>query len=246
MIKIIRYVLTLLLTTLITIYTIKNDITGQSYFIFLSIYLLYIILNIKDIIKKNKINENKKYNLLQIISLLIMIFIFLRTLYDPSFLINSSKYANKLKELGEGYLEEAKDQTILYLLQNMPYFIGLIILLLIYRKINMEKQESKYSTITMTCLIISIISIIPSLQCLSGNINPFKYLLFTTILLSVEIYRLIKDNHKKKEWPIYICWLLNLLALISIIVNIIIKWKKTAIVKIKKLCYHININNKEN
>ena len=76
MIKIIRYVLTLLLTTLITIYTIKNDITGQSYFIFLSIYLLYIILNIKDIIKKNKINENKKYNLLQIISLLIMIFIF--------------------------------------------------------------------------------------------------------------------------------------------------------------------------
>ena len=222
MIKIIRYVLTLLLTTLITIYTIKNDITGQSYFIFLSIYLLYIILNIKDIIKKNKINENKKYNLLQIISLLIMIFIFLRTLYDPSFLINSSKYANKLKELGEGYLEEAQYQTILYLLQNIPYFIGLLILSLIYRKINMEKQESKYNTITLTTLILSIISIIPTINCFTGDINPYKYLIFTIIILGTEIFFLIKDNNKKREWPIYISWLFNLFALISIIVNIII------------------------
>ncbi len=222
MIKIIRYVLTLLLTTLITIYTIKNDIIGQSYFIFLSIYLLYIILNIKDIIKKNKIKDNKKYNLLQIISLLIMIFIFLRTLYDPSFLINSSKYANKLKELGEGYLEEAKDQTILYLLQNIPYFIGLLILSLIYRKINMEKQESKYNTITLTTLILSIISIIPTINCFTGDINPYKYLIFTIIILGTEIFFLIKDNNKKREWPIYISWLFNLFAVISIIVNIII------------------------
>ena len=222
MYKIIRYILTLLLTTLITIYTIKNDITGQSYFIFLSIYLIYIILNIKDIIKKNKINENKKYNLLQIISLLIMIFIFLRTLYDPSFLINSSKYANKLKELGEGYLEEAKDQTILYLIQNIPYFIGLIILSLIYRKINMEHQESKYNTIILTTLLLSIISIIPTINCFTGDINPYKYLLFTIIILGIEIFFLIKDNNKKREWPIYISWLFNLFALISIIVNIII------------------------
>lgn len=222
MIKIIRYVLTLILTTLITIYTIKNDITGQSYFIFLSIYLLYIILNIKDIIKKNKIKDNKKYNILQIISLLIMIFIFLRTLYDPSFLINSSKYANKLKELGEGYLEEAKDQTILYLLQNMPYFIGLIILSLIYRKINLEYKESKYNSITLTTLILSIISIIPTINCFTGDINPYKYLLFTIIILGIEIFFLIKDNNKKREWPIYISWIFNLFAVISIIVNIII------------------------
>lgn len=222
MYKIIRYILTLILTTLITIYTIKNDITGQSYFIFLSIYLLYIILNIKDIIKKNKINENKKYNLLQIISLLIMIFIFLRTLYDPSFLINSSKYKSILKELGEGYFEEAQEQTILYLLQNIPYFIGLLILSLIYRKINMEKQESKYNTITLTTLLLSIISIIPTINCFTGDINPYKYLIFTIIILGIEIFFLIKDNNKKREWPIYISWLFNLFALISIIVNIII------------------------
>lgn len=218
--RIIRYILTLILTTLITIYTIKNNITGQSYFVFLSMYLLYIVLNIKDIIKKNKIDKDKKYNIIQIVMLLIMILIFLRTLYDPSFIYNSSKYIGILKELNQGYLEESRDQTILYLLQNIPYFIGLLILLLIYRKINMEHQESKYNSITLTTLLLSIISIIPTINCLTGDINPYKYLIFTLIILGIEIFFLIKDNNKKREWPIYVSWLFNLFALISIIVNI--------------------------
>lgn len=222
MYKIIRYIITLLLTLLVTIYTINNGITGQSYFIFLSIYIIYILLNIKDIIRKNKINDNKKYNILQIIVLLIMTLIFIRTLYDPSFIYNS-KYLEQLKQIENGiYVENAQYETILYLHQNIGYFITLILLLLFYRKINMEKQESKYNSITISCLIISIISIIPSLQCLSGDINPLKYLLFTIILLGIEIYRLIKDNNKKREWPIYISWIFNTFALISIIVNILL------------------------
>jgi len=220
--RIIRYILTLLLTLLVILYTIKNSITGQSYFVFLSIYVLYILLNIKDIIKKNAINQNKKYNMLQIIVLLIMILIFVRTLYDPTFIVNSQKNLVQLKKIGIEYLDEVQYQPIFYLSQNMIYFIGLILLLLIYRKINMEKQESKYNSITISCLIISIISIIPSLQCLSGDINHFKYLAFTIILLGIEIYRLIKDNNKKREWPIYISWIFNTLALISIIVNILL------------------------
>ena len=127
-----------------------------------------------------------------------------------------------MKKIGIEYLDEVQYQPIFYLSQNMIYFIGLILLLLIYRKINMEKQESKYNSITISCLIISIISIIPSLQCLSGDINHFKYLAFTIILLGIEIYRLIKDNNKKREWPIYISWIFNTLALISIIVNILL------------------------
>ena len=219
----IRYILTLLLTLLVILYTIKNSITGQSYFVFLSIYVIYILLNIKDINTKNAINQNKKYNMLQIIVLLIMILIFVRTLYDPTFIVNSQKNLVQLKKIGIEYLDEVQYQPIFYLSQNMIYFIGLILLLLIYRKINMEKQESKYNSITITCLIISIISIIPSLQCLSGDINHFKYLAFTIILLGIEIYRLIKDNNKKREWPIYISWIFNTLALISIIVNILLK-----------------------
>ena len=223
MTRIIKYILTLILTILITLYTIKNGMIGLNYFIFLSIYLLYIILTLKDIIKRNSIDNNKNYNILQIIVAAIMLIVFIRTIYDPSFLINSQKYSSILKELGPEYLDEAIFQATQYLLQNMIYFIGLLILLLIYRKINMEKQETKYNTITISCLIISIISIIPTLQCLSGDINPYKYLIFTLILIAVEIYRLIKDNHKKREWPIYISWLFNLFALISILVNIILK-----------------------
>ena len=219
--RIIRYVLTLILTILITIYTLKNGIEGMNNLIFLGIYILYITLSIKDIIKNNKIKENKKYNTLQIIALAIMILVFIRTLYDPSFIYNS-KYLEQLKQIENGiYVENAQYETKLYLLQNINYFIGLLILLLIYRKINMEYQESKYNSITLTTLIISIISIIPSFQCLSGDINPFKYLIFTLILISIEIYRLIRDNNKYIEWPIYISWLFNMYALISIIVNIL-------------------------
>ena len=116
-----------------------------------------------------------------------------------------------------------KTSTIFYLLQNINYFIGLLVLLLIYRKINMEHKESKYNTITLTTLIISITSIIPSLNCLSGDINPIKYLIFTITLISIETYRLIKDNHKCREWPIYVSWLFNMFAIITIIVDVIKK-----------------------
>lgn len=221
--KIIKYFLTIILTLLIIKYTIINSITGINYFIFLAVYLLYLILNIKDIIKNTKINENKKYTILQIIVLIIMNLVFIRTLYDPSFIYNS-KYLETLKQIESGtYVENTQYQTILYLLQNINYFIGLLLLLLIYRKINMEKQDSKYNTITLICMILSIISIIPSLQCLTGDINLFKYLIFTLILIGVEIYRLIKDNHKRIEWPIYVSWLFNMFAIISILINIILK-----------------------
>ena len=217
----IRNILTLILTLLIIKCTKQNSIIGLNYLIFLGIYLLYLTLNIKDIIKKNKININKKYNILQIIVIIIMTIIYIRTLYDTSFIYNS-RYIEQLKTIENGiYVENTQYEIILYIQQNINYLIILIILLLIYRKINMEHQESKYNTITITCLIISIISIITTINCLTRDINPIKYLIFTIILLSIEIYRLIKDNRQKKEWPIYISWIFNLFAIISIILNII-------------------------
>lgn len=221
--KIIRYILTTILTILITMYTLRFGMQSLSYFIFISIYILYLILNIKDLIRKNKIIDNKKFNILSIISLSIMILIFARTLFDPSFIYNSHKYLNEIKQIENGiYVEETQYQVILYLLQNVYYFIGLILLLLIYRTINMEKQNSKYNSITLTCLLISIVSVIPSIQCLSNEINVISYALITLLLIGTEVFFLIKDNHKKREWPIYLSWLFNLFAIISIIVNIII------------------------
>ena len=220
--EIIKNTLHILLTILIIKYiTMYNNYTTLGFIIFLALFSLTIILTIKDYIKKNKIQKDKTYQIITIIIFLIISFIFLRTIYDKSFIYNSKEYVEEFLKNNPNEIDTLKQYNILYLYQNMFYFIVLLLLSLVYRKINMEKQETKYNTLTIICLILSIISIIPSLQCLSGDINPLKYLIFTIVLIGIEIYRLIKDNHKKREWPIYISWLFNLFALISIIVNII-------------------------
>ena len=190
--------------------------------IFISLFTLTLILTLKDYIRKNKIQKDKKYIIISIIYLSIITFILIRTLYDKSFIYNSKQYVEEYLKSNPTEINILKQYNALYFLQNIPYFIGLLLLSLTYRKINMEHQKSKYNTITLTTLIISIISIIPTINCLSGDINPYKYLIFTLLIIGIEILFLIKDNHKKREWPIYLSWLFNTFALISIIVNILI------------------------
>ena len=221
--EIIKNILLLLLTILIIRYvSIYHEFTTLGLIIFLTIFILTIIITIKDYIKKNQIQKDNKYIIISIIYLSIISFIFIRTLYDKSFIYNSKEYVEEYLKISPTEIDILKQYNALYLLQNVPYFIGLLILSLIYRKINLEYKESKYNSITLTTLILSIISIIPTINCLTGDINPYKYLIFTLILIGIEIFFLIKDNNKKREWPIYISWLFNLFAVISIIVNIII------------------------
>ena len=221
--EIIKNTLMILLTILLIKYTILyNQFITLGYMIFISLFTLTLILTLKDYIKKNKIQKDKKYIIISIIYLSIITFILIRTLYDKSFIYNSKQYVEEYLKNNPTEIDILKQYNALYFLQNIPYFIGLLLLSLTYRKINMEHQKSKYNTITLTTLIISIISIIPTINCLSGDINPYKYLIFTLIILGIEIFFLIKDNHKKREWPIYISWLFNTFALISIIVNILI------------------------
>ena len=221
--EIIKNTLMILLTILLIKYTILyNQFITLGYMIFISLFTLTLILTLKDYIRKNKIQKDKKYIIISIIYLSIIIFTLIRTLYDKSFIYNSKQYVEEYLKSNPTEIDILKQYNALYFLQNIPYFIGLLLLSLTYRKINMEQQKSKYNTITLTTLIISIISIIPTINCLSGDINPYKYLIFTLIIIGIEIFFLIKDNHKKREWPIYISWLFNTFALISIIVNILI------------------------
>ena len=221
--EIIKNTLMILLTILLIKYTILyNQFITLGYMIFISLFTLTLILTLKDYIRKNKIQKDKKYIIISIIYLSIIIFTLIRTLYDKSFIYNSKQYVEEYLKSNPTEIDILKQYNALYFLQNIPYFIGLLLLSLTYRKINMEQQKSKYNTITLTTLIISIISIIPTINCLSGDINPNKYLIFTLIILGIEIFFLIKDNHIKREWPIYISWLFNTFALISIIVNILI------------------------
>jgi amino acid transporter len=220
--EIIKNILLTILTLLIIKYiTIFHNFVTFGYILFLTLFSLALILTIKDYIKKNKIQKDKTYLIIQIISFSIISFIFIRTLYDKSFLYNSKQYVNEFLLNHPNEIDTLKQYNVLYLYQNMMYFIILLSLTLIYRKINIEKKESKYNSLTLICMLLSVISIIPTLQCLTGDINPIKYLLFTLILIGIEVYRLIKDNHKKREWPIYVSWIFNIFAIISIIVNII-------------------------
>ena len=220
--EIIKNIILILLTLLIIKYiTIFNDYVTLEYIIFIALFSLTLTTTIKDYIKKDKIQKNKTYLIIQITIYTIISFIFIRTLYDKSFIYNSKQHVEEYLKIYPTEIDLLKQYNALYLYQNMIYFIILLTLSLIYRKINIEKTNSKYNTITLICMLLSIISIIPTLQCLSGDTNLISYLFFTLLLIPIEIYRLIKDNHKKREWPIYVSWLFNLFAIIAIIVNII-------------------------
>ena len=74
----------------------------------------------------NTINKNKTYQIISILVFLITIFILYRTLYDKSLFFNIKEYKF------EYYSME-------FLKQNLIYFNTMVIVLLIYRKLNNKK-----------------------------------------------------------------------------------------------------------
>ena len=217
-IKNIFLIISLILTT---IYLKEFHITSIYFLTYLVFILLFTYISIKDLLKKNK--TSNRYNILCIIVLLLISFIFYRTLYDNSLIYNSSYYMDLIKQNVTNYndiKDNLKYQVSCYLEQNTICFIILLLSLILYRKIDINKKEnSKYSLISLICLILSVISIIPTINIPSNN-NIYEiilYLLFTITLIIVEIISLIKNNHKKREWIIYISFIFNLFALIFIL-----------------------------
>lgn len=221
-------ILKIIMTLILLFLNIKClSIYGLSSFsilVYLILLLILLLLFINDLLKK--ITINKTYDILFIIVEVIICFILFRTLYDPSFICNSNNSNNIMSELSSYHfgsnLYDIQYINLMYLNQNSWYFIFLLILILIYRKINLPKTVSKYHIISIICFIISICTTIQSLENLFGNSNNIIfYLIFNIILVIIEIYRLIKDNHVKKEWILFIAFLFNLFAFISIFVNLI-------------------------
>lgn len=219
--NIIKYIFLIISLILTTIYLKEFHITSIYFLTYLVFILLFTYISIKDLIKKNK--TSNRYNILCIIVLLLISFIFYRTLYDNSLIYNSSYYMDLIKQNVTNYndiKDNLKYQVSCYLEQNTICFIILLLSLILYRKIDINKKEnSKYSLISLICLILSVISIIPTINIPSNN-NIYEiilYLLFTITLIIVEIISLIKNNHKKREWIIYISFIFNLFALIFIL-----------------------------
>lgn len=220
--SIIRMILFVILVVFNIIFIKTFGIQNTINVIYLILLLVFGLLMFKDLLKKNKINNDKFYNWLCIFIELVLLFIFGRVLLDKSFLYNSNYYMDIINSYNNRGIDidRIKSISFNYIIQNCWYLSVLLVSILIYRKINMERKESKYSLISLICFYISICTIIPTLNYISStHDNILWFLVLNIVLVFIEIYRLINDNHRKREWIIYISFFFNLAAFIAICIN---------------------------
>lgn len=198
-------------------------INTMSYLVFLKLFGIYgiksiiygllllplIYITFRDL--KNKVQNSKHYNILFWFTEIIVIMIILRAIFD-----------NNLNYLS---IDPFYNFPMLYFLQNFYYILILYIGLIIYHKIecrNIKYKESKFSISSIIYLIINCILVVPTLNCI--DYSPITLLIFIiteVIVIALEIFSLIRNNHKKYDFPIYISFLFNLLAIIFIIASIL-------------------------
>ena len=125
-IKIILFGLTIILNYLVWE---KTRLVSWSHIFYLLLLIILFATIIKDLLKKNTINQNKTYQIISILVFIITIFILFRTLFDKLLLFN-------IKE------NEFEYYSMDFLKQNMIYFNTMLITLLIYRKLNNKKVSN--------------------------------------------------------------------------------------------------------
>ncbi|MBE6138129.1 MAG: hypothetical protein E7173_00100 [Firmicutes bacterium] len=205
--SIIKNLLLIFITCLFFVFVLQNGILRFEIWLFIIGLFDLIILNIKDC--KNKISADNRYQILQIITFLVIIVVLNRSLFDQSLIIDISN---------------VKEVKSLYFSQNINLFLILFALLHIYHFIvnEVNKKIHKYSFSSIIYLVINIIFFQYTLELfvsyLTNTTFPLLFFALNTILLVVEIVSLIKHNGVKKEWPIYICFLFNLFAYIAMFI----------------------------
>ena len=122
-IKIILFGVTIILNYLVWE---KTRLVSWSHIFYLLLLIILFITTIKDLLKKNTINQNKTYQIISILVFIITIIILFRTLFDKLLLFN-------IKE------NEFEYYSMDFLKQNMIYFNTMFIVLLIYRNFNNKK-----------------------------------------------------------------------------------------------------------
>ena len=125
-IKIILFGLTIILNYLVWE---KTRLVSWSHIFYLLLLIILFATTIKDLLKRNTINQNKTYQIISILVFIITIFILFRTLFDKLLLFN-------IKE------NEFEYYSMDFLKQNMIYFNTMLITLLIYRKLNNKKVSN--------------------------------------------------------------------------------------------------------
>ena len=122
-IKIILFGVTIILNYLVWT---KTRLVSWSHIFYLLLLIILFITMIKDLLKRNTINQNKTYQIISILVFLITIVILYRISYDKTMFYN--KYIDYYREFA---MEDLK--------QNLIYFNTMFIVLLIYRKLNNKK-----------------------------------------------------------------------------------------------------------
>ena len=139
--NIIKIFLILLLFYFNIIYINRMQLTSNLIPIFVIIEIIFLIITLKDYLKRNDINNNKQFLILSIITLLITNFIYIRCLYDKNFVYNDYQIYKDLKTSFNNLVDynQAIYINIIYLEQNVYYLLILFISLLMYRNINLKK-----------------------------------------------------------------------------------------------------------
>ena len=122
-IKIILFGVTIILNYLVWT---KTRLVSWSHIFYLLLLIILFITTIKDLLKRNTINQNKTYQIISILVFLIIIVILYRISFDKTMFYN--KYIDYYREFA---MEDLK--------QNLIYFNTMFIVLLIYRKLNNKK-----------------------------------------------------------------------------------------------------------
>ena len=122
-IKIILFIITLILNYLVWT---KTRLVSWSHIFYLLLLIILFITTIKDLLKRNTINQNKTYQIISILVFLIIIVILYRISFDKTMFYN--KYIDYYREFA---MEDLK--------QNLIYYNTMFIVLLIYRKLNNKK-----------------------------------------------------------------------------------------------------------
>lgn len=150
--KILHYTkitLLLILTFFLTIFMIKSfkaaiklDEYSISYhLISISIlFIIYLSLSIYDTFKKKDYLYNTKHNIISIIVIVIILLLFIRTLYDPSFLANVSNIKSYYPIDVTEYCYYLFELNIAYIESNTLYIDILLGLLILYRFLNHKKS----------------------------------------------------------------------------------------------------------
>nr|MBP3259096.1 hypothetical protein [Bacilli bacterium] len=214
----IKNILSVLVLTLIVLYSFKvifNNI------IFISLYVIFLIVTLKDIIKKDKINNDKLYNIISILVLFIISFVYLRVFMDSGFIHNSSYYMD-IMNITNIYTDNHMIST--YIDQNMLWFNISLVLLLLYRFMNYTRVKKEYLSTSIVLMIISIISIIPSIYTLTlvdiasrylDASFSASYLFITLILVGIEVFRFIQGKYKNKMYMFWVSLGFHLFGIIT-------------------------------